>query len=458
MISNSEINSEVVSADPNFCSAYEQHFTQSLGLFQQAQNLIAGGTVHDSQRLEPFPVYIQKAKGSLKWDADGHQIIDYWMGHGSLLFGHCFPPVLEAVIQQINRGSHYGGSHESEVRWAELVCKLIPSAERIRFTSSGSEATLLAMRVARAFTGRELIVKLDANFHGWHDEAMSHFVSPELAGLNPGSVKNVLLASPFFIESVVELVKEENVAAVILEPGGGGSGSLPWSSSFLKELRENTYKHGSLLIFDEVVSGFRYSPGGVQKLCNVIPDITTLAKILAGGLPGGAVVGRADVMSVFGSGIQLGDRLVRVPHTGTFNGNPLSASAGIAMLEHITDGVAQYKAQTSAEQLANSVNKAAEANQVDVYLYTNNTSIYHILIGAHASGASLEASDAVVTLYASHKDRYETLRRALLVEGIDTHPIHGWVSAVHDNEIINLTTQAFDRVFQRLGKNPDFAL
>jgi glutamate-1-semialdehyde 2,1-aminomutase len=188
----------------------------------------------------------------------------------------------------------------------------------------------------------------------------------------------------------------------------------------------------------------------------VLPDLTTLAKILCGGLPGGAVAGRADVMAVFGAGTPRDQRWAQVPHTGTFNGNPLSAAAGIALLEHVADGVPQAKAHAAAERLVELVNQAADANRVDVHLYTNGTSIYHLLIGARTAGLPLGPSEAVTRLLSSHPERYALLRRALLLEGVDTHLVHGWVSAAHDEEIVRATADAFDRAFGRLRQVEGF--
>jgi glutamate-1-semialdehyde 2,1-aminomutase len=443
-------------------AAYEQAFAGSAPLYRRAQAVIAGATTHDRRDFGPFPVYVERAEGPYKWDVQGRRLIDYWTGHGALLFGHSFRPVVDAVARQVACGTHYGACHEAEVRWAELVCELVPSAERVRFTSSGTEATQLALRSARAYTGRERIVKLAGHFHGWHDEAMVHFYDHEEAGFSAGALKSVAVAGGKSIEEEVKaLLREENVAAVILEPGGGSAGGMPCGREFLQFLRQATRTHGTLLIFDEVITGFRAAPGGVQEQTGILPDLTTLAKILAGGLPGGAVVGRADVMAVFGSGTrrdQPRTRFARAPHTGTFNGNPLSAAAGIAMLERVADGVAQERARKAAARLVEQVNQAAEANRVDVFLYTNDSSIYHVLIGARAAGWALGPSYAVAALSAANPGRYARLRRALLMEGVDAHHIHGWVSAVHEDDVIDATTAAFDRAFTRLRSADGFRM
>lgn len=437
---------------------YRERFAGSVPWNERAAKVIAGTSTHDRRGFGPFSVFANCTDGPWKWDLDGRPLIDFWMGHGALICGHNFGPVVQAVTEQLTRGTHYGASHPLEVRWAEQVARLIPSAERVRFTGSGTEATLLAARIARAYTGRSLIVKFDGHFHGWHDEAMAHFYPPEQAGFNPQAVSQVALAPPGRLEGALDLIARGKVAGVILEPAGGSGGGLPWSCEFLQTLRAATREHGSLLIFDEVISGFRHSPGGIQAVCGVLPDLTTLAKILCGGLPGGAVAGRAEVMAVFGTGTKRGERLAKVPHTGTFNANPLSAAAGIALLEHIADGQAQEKARRAAEYLAQGVNQAAREVDVDVFLYTNESSIYHMLIGPRQLGLPLGPSEGVARLSSSFPKRYALLRRALLLEGVDTHPVHGWVSAVHDRETLDQAIGAFARAFRRIRHVEGFRL
>jgi glutamate-1-semialdehyde 2,1-aminomutase len=431
--------------------AYRDAFPAWEQLSQRAERVLAGGSIHDSQLLRPLQPFFDRARGAYKWSGE-QRFVDYWMGHGSLLLGHSFPPVVEAVMQQVAQGTHLGGTHEAVLRWAEIVCELVPAAERVRFTSSGTEATLLALRVARAFTGRDWLLKFNGHFHGWHDEVMAYFSPAEESGFKSGTIEHVALAESDDIESIAEFLADRSTAAVILEPGGGSSGAYPWSPEFLRALREVTREHGTLLVFDEVVSGFRYSPGGVQALCGVTPDLTVLGKILSGGLPGAAIAGRSDVMAVFGSGVEIAGRHARVPHTGTFNGNPISAVAGVAMLEHVRDGVAQEAARRAAARLVAGVNAAAEAADVDVRTYTNDSSIFHIEIGGRAAASSDASEQAVslVVLFSKYAERYASLRRALLVEGLDCHPLHGWVSAVHDDEAIDASIAAFERAFRRL--------
>ena len=301
---------------------------KSAALAQRARRAIPGGITHDIRHLVPFPVYVDRAAGSRKWDVDGHEYVDYWMGHGALFLGHCHPAVVKAVQEQMARGTHLGASHELEVRWAELVNELVPCGELTRFTMSGTEATHLALRIARAFTGRSRVVKLSGHFHGWHDGVVAAvnppYDVPLSAGVPGAMLNHVAVCAPNDVKAVETVVEGGDVAAVILEPAGGQAGTTPTIPGYLNDLRAVTRKHGVVLIFDEVITGFRYAPGGAQEYFGVTPDLTTLAKIVAGGLPGGALTGSRELMSMLTHrGDPAWDRAQRVAHAGTFNANPL---------------------------------------------------------------------------------------------------------------------------------------
>ena len=253
--------------------AFRSRFAGSAALYERSRKAIAGGITHDSRNFAPFPIYIERADGARKWDVDGNELIDHWMGHGH-------PQVTRAVAEQVHQGTHYGACHELEVAWAEQIGRMIPSAEWVRFTMSGTEATMLAMRDARAFTGRERIIRFAGHFHGWHDYAMAGyqppFDTPTSTGIPKAVAESMLVAYPNNIESVRQLLDAhpDQVAAVILEPGGGSNGIIPTDTGFLQELRTLTLKRGVVLIFDEVITGFRYSPGGAQQLYGVTPAVT----------------------------------------------------------------------------------------------------------------------------------------------------------------------------------------
>ena len=257
------------------------------------------------------------------------------MGHGALLTGHAPPDLVAAVQKQMGAGTHYGASHRLEIEWAKQIIDLIPSGERVRLTSSGTEATMMAIRLCRAFTGRSKLIKFEDHFHGWHDVVSGASVPdsavPAAFGVARQTMETLYSLPPGDIAAVRQTLKDDSdVAAVIVEPTGAHYGQTPLPSSFLHELRQATQEAGVLLIFDEVVTGFRISAGGAQERYGVMPDLTTLAKIVAGGLPGGAVTGRADIMSVLDFRAEERATEGRVYHPGTFNGNPLSASARLS--------------------------------------------------------------------------------------------------------------------------------
>src|SRR5574341_1309730 len=276
---------------------FAEKFPGSLKRYAEALSVFPSGVTHDSRYLKPFPIYISHAQGSRKRDVDDNEFVDYWIGHGALLLGHNHPAVTRALSEQLSRGTHYGASHDLEIAWGQWVQKLIPSAERVRFVSSGTEATLMAIRLARAFTGRNTIVRFEGHFHGWHDAVslgyQPPFDAPDSLGVPPETLNAIHCLPPNDMDVVVKFLGEHSdVAGIILEPAGGANAAIPTRPGYLRALRQACEAYGLVLIFDEVISGFRYSPGGAQAYFDVKPDLTALAKILAGGLPGGAVAGR----------------------------------------------------------------------------------------------------------------------------------------------------------------------
>ena len=425
---------------------YRAKHPKSAALAERARRAIPGGITHDIRHLTPFPVYVDRAAGTRKWDVDGHEYVDYWMGHGALFLGHCHPAVVKAVQAQMARGTHLGASHELEIRWAELVNELIPCAELTRFTMSGTEATHLAMRVARAFTGRSKIVKFTGHFHGWHDGAVAGvnppYEVPMSAGVPEGTMDQVLICPPNDIKAVEVALKRGDVAAVIMEPAGGQAGTTPTIPGYLQELRALTTKHEVVLIFDEVITGFRYAPGGAQQYFGVTPDLTTLAKIVAGGLPGGAVCGKRNIMSMLTHrGDPDWDRSQRVAHAGTFNANPLSAAAAIATLEMCGDASLQARASKTGEELRRALTDALKRAGAPGTCY-GEASIYHV---------SFEGKPGLAGFDRPRKGaHYHLLRCALLNNGVDCSSNHGWISAMHSEEDVERTVQAYERAFKAM--------
>jgi glutamate-1-semialdehyde 2,1-aminomutase len=436
----------------SIAETYRAKHPTSAKLAERARRSIPGGITHDIRHLVPFPVYIDRAAGSRKWDVDGHEYIDYWMGHGALFLGHGHPAVVAAVQAQMARGTHLGASHELEVRWAELVNRLVPSAELTRFTMSGTEATHLAMRVARAYTGRPRIVKLTGHFHGWHDGAVAGvnppYEVPMSAGVPGATMDQTIICPPNDVKAVESALQRGDVAAVILEPAGGQAGTTPTLPGYLQELRAVTARHGVVLIFDEVITGFRYAPGGAQEYFGVTPDLTTLAKIVAGGLPGGALAGQREIMSMLAfRGDPDWDRSQRVAHAGTFNANPLSATAGVATLELCADASLQARASKAGEELRRGLAEAMKRVGVPGTCY-GEASIYHV---------SFEGRPGLAGFDRPRKGpHYHLLRCALLNEGVDCSANHGWVSAVHRDEDIERTVGAYERAFRALAADRAF--
>jgi glutamate-1-semialdehyde 2,1-aminomutase len=340
-------------------SAYCERFAGSQRLYERACGLFPDGVTHDGRYLQPFPIYVDRAAGSRKWDVDGNELIDYWVGHGALLLGHSHPAVVEAVQKQAERATHPGACHELEIEWAEWVRRLVPSAERIRFTNSGTEATLMALRVARIATGRTKVIKFIGHFHGWHDSVITAAEPPHdgqtyvTPGVTEGVTNDLVLVPPNDLDAVARAIDEHRPACVIHEGNGSRWGVVPVRPNFLRELRRVTREKNVLLILDEVITGFRVDPGGFQAVCGIEPDLSTFAKVLAGGLPGGCLGGRADIMQALSFTNPLGKKM---KHPGTYNGNPLSAAAGCAALSIVAEGEACRKANETARSLRSALN------------------------------------------------------------------------------------------------------
>src|SRR5204863_8173654 len=361
---------------------------KSKALHARAVQRMPSGVAHDGRSFSPFPFYVARADGARKWDVDGHEYIDCWSGHGALMLGHNHPAVLKAIQEQARLGTHYSACSEIEVRWAELLCSIVPGAERVRFMMTGTETTALAIRVARAFTGRQHLVKFEAHFHGLHDAVMAAvkdpFEIPMSAGVPPETLATTLVARPNDLAHVRELLDEHEVAAVILEPAGARSMTVPTNPAFLGALRELTRARGVVLIFDEVVTGFRLAPGGAQEYLGVTADLTCLAKAVAGGSPGAALTGRADLLDgIAFSGDGKRDRTRRVADQGTYSATPLIAAAGVAALEILKSGDVQRELNRKGDRLRAGMNQVLKTRGIRGCVY-GAASIFRIFLGADA--------------------------------------------------------------------------
>jgi len=440
---------------------YIEKHPRSMDLYNRARKIFARGVTHDSRYFEPMPIYCVKAKGSRKWDVDGNEYIDYWMGHGALIFGHAHPVIVRAAIGQIRKGTHYGASHELEIEWGEKVARLIPCARGglVEFTNSGTEATLMAIRIARAYTGKRRVIKFMSHFHGWLDYTIidynpdysSTLVSEYPIGIPPEICRNTIALPPNDIEAVEKTIERGDVACVILEPGGALMGLIPTKRDFLEDLRRVTRDNDVILIFDEVVTGFRDAPGGAQEHYNIIPDMATLGKILAGGYPGGAVAGGREYMSLLE--FREGGETRRVSHRGTFNANPVSAAAGNACLGLILEGKAHPTVNRRGEMLRRGLNEAIEDNRVEGLAWSTTPSI--INVGFKISREDLEVSD--IESYIRFQKKISESRRithylekALINRGIHPMGPRFILSTAHTRRDIEVTIERFDEAVREL--------
>lgn len=435
--------------------AYRRLHPASERLWQDAITVFPSGLTHDTRYFDPFPVYVDRAQGSRKWDADGNELIDYVMGHGALLLGHGDPEIVAAVQRQVERGTHYGASHALEIAWARQITELIPSGEKVRFHSSGTEATMLAIRLARAFTGRSKLIKFDEHFHGWHDLVSGANVPdsdiPAAFGVTRQTMETLYSLPPGDIDAVQRTIEDDvDIAAVIIEPTGARYGQAPIPPSFLQELREVTQAAGIILIFDEVVTGFRISPGGAQERYGVTPDLTTLAKIVAGGLPGGAVTGRADIMSVLDFRTEERATSGRVYHPGTFNANPLSASAALVMLERVKAG-APAVAEQRTGPLVQEMNRLFRTRRIPGAAWAH-ASILHLTLGLPCP-----VPDATEWTFAEQPPTPPPDLLMAFSMALINHGVHfmgagnaAFVSAVHTDHDIDQTLAAFEAAISDL--------
>ena len=313
---------------------------RSRQLQQRAEHLIPGGVdspVRAFRAVGGDPPFITRAAGAYLWDADGNRYIDYFGSWGPMVLGHAFPPVVAAVQQAAGRSASFGASTEAEAVLAGLITQAMPSIEKLRFVSSGTEATMSAIRLARAFTNRKYIVKFEGCYHGHADgllvkagSGVATFGIPGSAGV-PEEIAHFTLALPYNDIAAVEAVfaaRPDQIAAIILEPVAGNMGCVAPQPGYLEGLRGLTKREGAVLIFDEVMTGFRVAHGGAQQLYGIQPDMTCLGKIIGGGLPCAAFGGRADIMNLLAP-------LGPVYQAGTLSGNPLAMAAGVATLEHL---------------------------------------------------------------------------------------------------------------------------
>lgn len=318
---------------------YEVKTPRSKQLYERALRIFPAGVTYALRHYHPHPAYIARAKGTRVWDVDGNEYIDFWMGHGVHLLGHLHEVVVSAVKQALEVGTHFGFEHTYVLEYSEFLTKVIPGLEFVRFTNSGTEANMYAVRLARAYTGRKYIVKMEGGWHGSYDVlnvAVTYpYTQPESAGI-PEEAYKYTIAVPFNnVDALEKTIKQYQPAAVILEPVMGAGGCINPLEGYLKEVKRVTSEHGVLLIFDEVVTGFRLAPGGAVEYYGVKPDIVVLGKALSGGVGSiGAVGGSSELLELVNHKKRPEPHL-RVHHAGTYTANVVSVLAGHALVRYL---------------------------------------------------------------------------------------------------------------------------
>ena len=395
-------------------------YKRSSALFAQAEQVIPGGVnspVRAFKAVGGTPVFVKEAKGAYLYDEDGNQLIDYINSWGPMILGHAYEPVVNAVIEKAKKGTSFGMPTEIETKIAELAVSMVPNIDKIRFVNSGTEACMSAVRLARGFTGKDKIIKFAGCYHGHSDSFLIQagsgavtFGSPNSPGVTEGTAKDTLLAKYNDLENVAELIKANanEIACIIVEPVAGNMGCIPPKDNFLQGLRQLCNDNDILLIFDEVMTGFRLAKGGVQELYNVNADIVCFGKVIGGGLPVGAFAARKEIMNHLAP-------LGPVYQAGTLSGNPLAMAAGLAMLE----------ALNSDAEIFNRLAEKTEYLHKGLANILNKHNIEHTINRVGSMISVHFSSEAVVDFETAATGNNETFKRffhGMLNEGIYIAP------------------------------------
>jgi len=421
-------------------------------LFTRALELFPGGVnspVRAFRAVGGKPHFIERGEGAYLFDVDGNRFIDYVLSWGPLILGHAHPVVVAALEKSIRGGTSFGAPSPLEVELAELIQQAMPSMEMMRFVNSGTEATMSALRLARAYTGRNKVIKFEGCYHGHADLLLVQAGSgvatlglPDSPGVPPSTTRDTLVARYNDLDSVVALFGQfpMEIAAVIIEPVAGNMGVVPPEYEFLAGLRQLTERHDALLVFDEVMTGFRVHPGGAQSLYKIIPDLTTLGKVIGGGLPVGAYGGRQDIMELIApSGA--------VYQAGTLSGNPLAMSAGIATLKVLqTEGIWD-KLEAGANRIVSGIEKIAKQAQINIRTSRVGTMFSVFFTDQHVTDwNSVRSCDT---------NLFSKYFLAMMENGVYLPPSQfeaNFVSLAHSNEIIEKTLRAAERSFSRITR------
>jgi glutamate-1-semialdehyde 2,1-aminomutase len=416
-------------------------------LFERAQRVIPGGVnspVRAFRSVGGTPLFLERAHGPHVWDADGKRYIDYVGSWGPMVLGHTHPAVVKAVQEAASRALSYGAPTEAEIELAELLCRLVPSIEQLRLVSSGTEATMTAIRLARGFTGRNLVVKFEGCYHGHADALLVKagsgaltFGNPSSAGVPAQTAAHTLVLDYNDTAQVSELFAErgKEIAGVIVEPVAGNMNLVLPAPGFLEDLRKQCTRHGAVLILDEVMTGFRVALGGAQARFGIRPDLTTLGKVIGGGLPVGAVGGRRDIMAKLAP-------LGAVYQAGTLSGNPVAVAAGLATLKLVQESEFQDKIEATTRSLVEGL--VAEAKKAGVVFSAQSIGS---MFGLYFSPAPPQSFAQVMQC---DRERFNRFFHDMLARGVYLAPSAyeaGFVSAAHGAPEIEATLTAAREAF-----------
>lgn len=395
-------------------------YKRSSALFAEAQEVIPGGVnspVRAFKAVGGDPIFVKEAKGAYLFDEDGNKLIDYINSWGPMILGHAYQPVVDAVIERTKKGTSFGTPTELETQIAKLSVKMVPGIDKIRFVNSGTEACMSAVRLARGFTGRDKIIKFAGCYHGHSDSFLIQagsgavtFGSPNSPGVTQGTAKDTLLAEYNNLDQVREIFEanKDEIATVILEPIAGNMGCIPPAEGFLQGLKALCEAHGALLIFDEVMTGFRLAAGGAQELTGVQADIVTFGKVIGGGLPVGAFAARNEIMNHLAP-------LGPVYQAGTLSGNPLAMAAGLAMLEALDRDREIFKRlEEKTEYLHKGIAQVLTENKI-----THTINRVGSMISVHFAE---EAVTDFASASAGANDTFKKFFHGLLAEGVYIAP------------------------------------
>lgn len=416
---------------------------RSLSIWQQNRTVMPAGVGSLFRLADPFPMVIKRARGARIWDADDNEYLDFMLGFSVMILGNAPDEIQEAIREALLRGTHYGQCHEHEYAFAKLFCEMVPGVEKVTFCNSGTEATMYALRLARATTGRPLVAKFEGGYHGTHDLLAVSFgrtrptpdvfgpledptAIPESPGLAEGAWRDTIVL-PFNHPAAFDKIRRhaDRLAGVIIEPVQGAAGTIPADKEFLSELRRITREIGAFLIFDEVITGFRLAPGGAREFYGVIPDVSTYGKVAGGGLPFGAVGGTAETMRLMEYDVDPGSILV----AGTFNGNPLVTAAGTAVLRRLWEEPQLYaRLNAMGDRFRTEINRFAhEGNYPAIATGVGSMFWMHTAPGPINCVRDAHQGDPTAST---------SLRLLYRKNGLHISSHHGFMSTAHTDEDI----------------------